>query len=143
VAVGLLLVFGVLGGLQRLGIAPWPAVTAPASLAHAALMIGGWLGSVIGLERAVALKTRSARLAPLLSLLAGGGLLVPGADRCWPQPCCGPRRRPSSSPTCSCGGASAPPTPPYWAWRRCAGGWATQPGCCGVGRRMTASWRPG
>jgi hypothetical protein len=79
VAVGLLLVFGVLGGLQRLGIAPWPAVTAPASLAHAALMIGGWLGSVIGLERAVALKTRSARLAPLLSL-SGGGLLVVGAD---------------------------------------------------------------
>lgn len=75
-AVALLLVFGVLGGLQRAGLAPWPAATAPAALAHAALMIGGWLGSVIGLERAVALKTGPARAAPVLSLLGGAALVL-------------------------------------------------------------------
>lgn len=75
-AVALLLVFGVLGGLQRTGLAPWPALTAMAAEAHAALMIGGWLGSVIGLERAVALKTVSARAAPLLSLPGGLALVL-------------------------------------------------------------------
>lgn len=75
-AVALLLAFGVLGGLQRAGLAPAPALTAQAALAHAALMIGAWLGSVISIERAVALKTRTARLSPLLSLLAGAALLA-------------------------------------------------------------------
>lgn len=86
-AVALLLVFGVLGGLQRAGLAPWPALTAPSALVHAALMIGGWLGSVIGLERAVALKTRSARVAPLLALLGGLTLVLgqslPAAALLW------------------------------------------------------------
>jgi len=86
-AVALPLVAGVLGGLQRAGIAPWPQGTAQAALLHAALMIGGWLGTVIGLERAVALKTRLARSAPLLSALGALALLtgatLPGAWLLW------------------------------------------------------------
>lgn len=86
-AVALLLVFGVLGGLQRAGLAPWPGPTAAAAGSHAALMIGGWLGSVIGLERAVALKTFSARAAPLLSLPGGIALVLgyplPAAALLW------------------------------------------------------------
>lgn len=73
-AVVLLLVLGVVGGLQRAGALPWAAATTPSALAHGALMIGGWLGSVIALERAVALKTAWARLAPALA--AGGGLTL-------------------------------------------------------------------
>lgn len=73
-AIALLLVLGVVGGLQRAGALPWAAATTPAALAHGALMIGGWLGSVIALERAVALKTVWARLAPLLA--AAGGLAL-------------------------------------------------------------------
>jgi hypothetical protein len=77
------LVAGVLGGLGRLGAAP--ALGAPwlgqALLAHAALMIGGFFGTVIGLERAVALRHPAAFAGPALSaagamaLLAGHGAL--------------------------------------------------------------------
>lgn len=56
------LVNGVLGGLARLG----PAPTTSAALAnHGALMIAGFLGTVISIERAVALARPWAYLAPL------------------------------------------------------------------------------
>jgi len=65
------LLMGVAGGLWRLGVAvPDPRVfpwTGPVLLAHAALMICGFLGTVIGLERAVALRRPAAFAAPLCS----------------------------------------------------------------------------
>ena len=55
---------GLAGGLARLGL----GVDAPAAAGwHGALMVGGFLGTVISLERAVALGSPLAYLAPLLS----------------------------------------------------------------------------
>ncbi|NDZ18498.1 hypothetical protein C7T35_07960 [Variovorax sp. WS11] len=69
--VGLSLASGVAGGLWRLGVAvPDPASfprTGQVLLAHAALRICGFLGTVIGIERAVAVRHRAAFLAPLAS----------------------------------------------------------------------------
>ena len=85
------LVAGIAGGLLRVGVivpgaadAAWPA---RAALAHAALMMGGFMGTVIGIERAVAARRVLAWTAPAaagaaaLCLLAGavvpaGWLLV-------------------------------------------------------------------
>jgi hypothetical protein len=65
------LVSGIAGGLWRLGVAvPDPhsfAWTGQVLLAHAALMICGFLGTAIGIERAVAVKHRWAFVAPLAS----------------------------------------------------------------------------
>ena len=81
------LVAGVGGGLLRVGVA-LPATTdaawlGRAALSHAALMIGGFLATVIGIERAVAVKLPAAFVAPLASGLASVCLLlgrpVPGA----------------------------------------------------------------
>lgn len=73
---GLSLAGGVAGGLWRLGVAlPDPLTFDHAGqvlLVHAALMICGFLGTVIGIERAVAVKHRAAFLAPLAS---GSGAL--------------------------------------------------------------------
>jgi len=74
------LVAGVLGGLLRVGVAlPGSAGAAwlgHGALAHAALMICGFLGTVIGIERAVAARHRAAWLAPLSSGLAGIALVL-------------------------------------------------------------------
>jgi len=79
--VALSLLAGIAGGLLRVGVTPpsLPDATWPgqAALAHAALMICGFLGTVIGIERAVAVKLRAAFLAPLASG-AGGALLLLG-----------------------------------------------------------------
>lgn len=68
---GASLVGGIAGGLWRLGVAlPDPLSFAAAGqllLAHAALMICGFLGTAIGIERAVAVKHRWAFAAPLAS----------------------------------------------------------------------------
>lgn len=68
------------GGLLRAGIATsaaegalWPG---RAALMHAALMICCFMGTVIGIERAVAVKRRAAWLAPFASALAGPALLA-------------------------------------------------------------------
>ena len=72
---------GVLGGLGRLGW-PVPAAAVDASGWHAALMISAFFGTVISLERAVALGRRWAYLAPAsasfggIALLAGAPLVV-------------------------------------------------------------------
>jgi hypothetical protein len=75
-----MLVAGVAGGLFRLGIAPQAIANSSwlghAALAHAALMIGAFLGTVIGIERAVAVKLHAAWLAPLASAVAGACLLL-------------------------------------------------------------------
>ena len=97
----LCLAAGVAAGLARLGF----DTGAPAAL-HGPLLGGAFFGTVIGLERAVALGRRWAFLAPLLSatgglawivgapalhgalLLAGGGLVLLGASLVvlWRQP---------------------------------------------------------
>jgi hypothetical protein len=71
------LVAGVAGGLQRLGIA-LPLGPGPA-LSHAPLMIGGFLGAVISLERAIAQGSPAALVAPLAAAL-GALAIVAGAD---------------------------------------------------------------
>lgn len=78
--VALSLLAGIAGGLLRASVA-LPAMTdsawpGHAALAHAALMICGFLGTVIGIERAVAVKLRAAFLAPLASGAAGVFLLL-------------------------------------------------------------------
>ncbi len=75
VLVALSLLAGVAGGLARLGVALPATAGAPwlgqAALGHAALMICAFLGTVIGLERAVAVKSWAAFAAPLASGLGG------------------------------------------------------------------------
>lgn len=82
------LVAGVTGGLARLGLVEAsPSWIGQAAVAHAALMICGFFGTVIGIERAVAVRLRWAWLAPFASALgavallagaygAGGGLIA-------------------------------------------------------------------
>ena len=66
---------GVLAGLSRLG---WgvPLPSAQVVLLHGPLMICGFVGTVIGLERAVALGFRWAYAGPLLTGLGGVALLL-------------------------------------------------------------------
>lgn len=82
------LLAGIAGGLSRAGVGgPWVAVSGswlgPATAHHAALMICGFLGTVIGIERAVALRHGLAFLAPAASAGAAGCLLAgePGLAR--------------------------------------------------------------
>jgi len=85
IGVAALLVTGIIGGLLRAGVAVpvpgdsnWPG---QAVLAHAFLMICGFMGTVIGIERAVAIRNRFAFAAPGASALAGLAMLagLPGA----------------------------------------------------------------
>jgi len=87
VLVAVALLAGLMGGLLRVGVVV-PATAGAvwlgqAALAHAALMICAFLGTVIGLERAVAVKLPAAFVAPLASSLGGVCLLLgqagPGA----------------------------------------------------------------
>lgn len=77
----LALVAGVLSGLARLGVAV-PSFFVMLVGVHGALMVGGFFGTLIGLERAVALGRGWPYLAPLLSGLGALALVVwPGALR--------------------------------------------------------------
>jgi len=69
------LVAGVLGGLARLGV---PIAFPAAIVDHGALMTGGFLGTVISLERAIALGKPYAFGAPLCAG-AGAMLVLAGA----------------------------------------------------------------
>ena len=71
------LVAGVAGGLLRAGLGAAPAF-APAIGLHGVLMISGFFGTVISLERAVALERKWAYVAPL-ACGAGGVAIVAGA----------------------------------------------------------------
>ncbi len=71
----LALVVGVLAGLARLAVEV-PALTAAQAGVHGALMIAAFLGTVISLERAVALARRWPYLAPLCAGLGGLSLLA-------------------------------------------------------------------
>jgi len=78
VAASLLAAVG--GGLLRAG-ANWPmlqgrAIVAQAAGMHAALMLSGFLGMVIAVERAVAVRLRWAFAAPVAAGLASAALLV-------------------------------------------------------------------
>lgn len=73
-ALGLLLA-ALWAGLIRLGWG-WPPLLAPLPMAHGPLMVGGFLGTLIGLERAVALDRRWGYGAPLL---AGIGAILTAA----------------------------------------------------------------
>ena len=77
-ALALSLLGGIAGGLTRAGIVLPGTGTSDdfihAAVGHAALMICGFLGTVIGIERAVANEQRIAFLAPLSS--GSGGVLV-------------------------------------------------------------------
>lgn len=64
---------GIAGGLARLGVGA-PGALANATALHGALMIGGFLGTVIGMERAVALGRAVGYIGPLESGL--GALLL-------------------------------------------------------------------
>ena len=76
----LCLAAGLCGGLLRAGVAlPGPVSGAwlgPAVQAHAFLMICAFMGTVIGIERAVALKKALAFAAPLSSAFAGLAVLA-------------------------------------------------------------------
>lgn len=69
------LAFGVFAGLARMG---WkvPLSSAQLMLLHGPLMVSCFLGTVIGLERAVALGRRWAYLGPLLTGLGGVAILT-------------------------------------------------------------------
>lgn len=74
-AVASSLLAGIFGGLARVGIVPEAlretAWLGRAALAHAALMMCGFFGTMISVERAVAAKHRLAWAPPLLSGAAG------------------------------------------------------------------------
>lgn len=73
-ALGMLcLLLGVLAGLFRMGWA-MPAIAAEAAALHGPLMVSGFFGTVISLERAVALRAPGWTLAPLAAGV--GGLLT-------------------------------------------------------------------
>ena len=85
---GLLLLAALWAGLVRLG---WglPAISATLPGAHGPLMVGGFLGTLIGLERAVAMRRAWAYLAPALSGLGGVALLL-ALGLAWPFWAVGP-----------------------------------------------------
>ncbi|MHB1175133.1 MAG: hypothetical protein ACYCZJ_08420 [Sulfuriferula sp.] len=77
------LVMGVLAGLARLAL-DVPALAQARAAGHGALMIAAFFGTVISLERAVALRRAWPYLAPLCAGL-GGIVLLAGAPEWAPQ----------------------------------------------------------
>jgi hypothetical protein len=69
----LLLLAAIWAGLVRLGWR-WPAFLPALPLSHGPLMVSGFLGTLIGLERAIAIRARWAYLGP--SATALGALLL-------------------------------------------------------------------
>ena len=70
------LVAGIAGGLLRAGVAQAPGPLAPAIGLHGVLMVCGFLGTVISLERAVALERGWAYAAPVACGAGGIALLA-------------------------------------------------------------------
>lgn len=68
-------------GIIRIGW-NWPVLFSALPMSHGPLMIGGFLGTLIGLERAVGVQKPWAYAGPLLSGL-GGLLLIGGAPAVW------------------------------------------------------------
>lgn len=78
------LLTGLWAGLTRMAVA-LPAVSPRLIAAHGPLMVGGFLGTLIGLERAVALSRRWAYAAPLLTAL-GGVVMISGVGEAVGRP---------------------------------------------------------
>jgi len=75
-AMGMLaLLTGMWAGLLRLGW-NWPTPRPTFGLVHGPLMVAGFIGTLIGLERAVALGRRWSYAAPLLTALGAVALLL-------------------------------------------------------------------
>jgi hypothetical protein len=74
----LALAAGLAGGLVRAGV-PVGDWAGQAAAAHGALMVGGFMATVIGIERAVAVKHVWAWSAPALSAFAGLAMLFGGS----------------------------------------------------------------
>lgn len=72
---GVALLAALWGGLVRLGW-PLPRAAGTLTLGHGPLLIGGFLGTLIGLERAVALRRRWAYGAPLCAGAGGLALIL-------------------------------------------------------------------
>ena len=70
-------------GILRLGW-PWPPLRPTLPMAHGPLMVGGFLGTLISLERAIALGKRWTFAAPLATGL-GALMLIAGISG-WPGP---------------------------------------------------------
>lgn len=70
------LLLGVWAGLRRMGLA-LPAVQAKLVIQHGPLMVSGFLGTLIGVERAIAVGKRWAYLGPLATAL-GSLVLISG-----------------------------------------------------------------
>lgn len=66
----LLLLVAIWAGMLRLGWR-WPVLLPALPISHGPLMVSGFLGTLIGLERAVALGVRWAYLGPLATALGG------------------------------------------------------------------------
>ena len=77
----LALLAGIWAGLLRIGW-QWPTPHAALVAAHGPLMVSAFLGTVISIERALALNRRAAYLAPLASAL-GGLVLLSGLSWAW------------------------------------------------------------
>jgi hypothetical protein len=60
---------GIAGGLSRLGLA-MPGLPSGATAAHGSLMVNGFLGAVIGIERAIAVAHPAGWIGPILSIAA-------------------------------------------------------------------------
>lgn len=71
----LALLLGLWSGLLRLGWV-WSGIGSHLPAIHGALMVGGFLGTLISLERAVAVERRWAYAAPALTGLGGVALLL-------------------------------------------------------------------
>jgi hypothetical protein len=69
------MIAGLWAGWIRLGW-NWPAIQAMLPAIHGPLMVGGFLGTLISLERAVAVKKWWAYLAPIFSALGGLALVL-------------------------------------------------------------------
>lgn len=76
------LIVGMLAGLARMG-APSPIASADLILAHGPLMVCGFLATVIGLERAVALRSAWVYGAPLACGLGGLALIFGRPEGAW------------------------------------------------------------
>jgi len=68
------LVMGIVGGWIRLGYIALPV--ASAAMSHGLLMVGGFLGTLICLERCMVMKAKGWLLLPLLGLVATGCYLL-------------------------------------------------------------------
>lgn len=73
--IGLTLLVALWAGLLRLGWA-WPSPQASWVGDHGPLMVSGFLGTLIALERAIALANRPAYLAPLLGVIGALALIL-------------------------------------------------------------------